>query len=81
MRDLIPTARVKISLSGAVVAPGLTVMAVILFMGALSGAHLNTVVSIASAPRTTRLGPSPARSSRSALPVILRAWPRSGQRG
>ncbi len=30
-----------ISRSAAVAAPGLTVMAVILFMGAVSGAHLN----------------------------------------
>jgi aquaporin Z len=35
----------------AVSAPGLTVMAVILFMGAVSGAHLNPVVSIAFAAR------------------------------
>jgi aquaporin Z len=41
----------QISLSAAVVAPGLTVMAVILFMGAVSGAHLNPVVSVAFALR------------------------------
>jgi len=41
----------QISLSAAVVAPGLTVMAAILFMGAVSGAHLNPVVSIAFALR------------------------------
>jgi aquaporin Z len=41
----------QISLSAAVVAPGLTVMAIILFMGAVSGAHLNPVVSIAFALR------------------------------
>jgi aquaporin Z len=35
----------------AVTAPGLTVMAVILFMGAVSGAHLNPAVSIAFAAR------------------------------
>ncbi len=35
----------------AVSAPGLTVMAVILFMGAVSGAHLNPAVSIAFAAR------------------------------
>jgi aquaporin Z len=37
----------SISRSAAVVAPGLTVMAIILFMGAVSGAHLNPVVTIA----------------------------------
>jgi aquaporin Z len=37
----------QISLAAAVVAPGLMVMAIILFMGAVSGAHLNPAVSIA----------------------------------
>src|SRR2546426_6427107 len=40
-----------ISRTAAVTAPGLTVMAVILFMGGVSGAHLNPVVSIAFALR------------------------------
>ena len=40
-----------ISRSAAVTAPGLMVMAVILFMGAVSGAHLNPGVSIAFAAR------------------------------
>jgi aquaporin Z len=44
-------AKHEISLSAAVVAPGLMVMAIILFMGAVSGAHLNPVVSIAFALR------------------------------
>ena len=44
-------AKGQISLAAAVVAPGLTVMAVILFMGAVSGAHLNPVVSLAFALR------------------------------
>ncbi len=44
-------ARAEISLSAAVVAPGLMVMAIILFMGAVSGAHLNPVVSLAFALR------------------------------
>jgi aquaporin Z len=41
----------KISLSAAVVAPGLMVMGIILFMGAVSGAHLNPAVSLAFALR------------------------------
>lgn len=44
-------ARGQISLSAAVVAPGLMVTAIILFMGAVSGAHLNPVVSLAFALR------------------------------
>ena len=41
----------KIGLAAAVVAPGLMVMAIILFMGAVSGAHLNPAVSLAFALR------------------------------
>jgi aquaporin Z len=41
----------KISLAAAVVAPGLMVMGIILFMGAVSGAHLNPAVSLAFALR------------------------------
>jgi aquaporin Z len=41
----------QISLAAAVVAPGLMVMASILFMGAVSGAHLNPAVSLAFALR------------------------------
>jgi aquaporin Z len=37
----------QISRSAAVTAPGLTVLAIILFMGAVSGAHLNPIVTIA----------------------------------
>jgi aquaporin Z len=44
-------AKGQISLSAAVVAPALMVMAVIMFMGAISGAHLNPVVSVAFALR------------------------------
>ena len=40
-----------ISRAAAVTAPGLTVMAVTLFMGPVSGAHLNPVVSTAFALR------------------------------
>ena len=41
----------QISRTAAVTAPGLMVLAVILFMGAVSGAHLNPAVSIAFATR------------------------------
>ena len=41
----------QMSLAALVVAPGLMVMAIILFMGATSGAHLNPAVSIAFAAR------------------------------
>jgi len=41
----------QISRAAAVTAPGLMVLAVILFMGAVSGAHLNPAVSIAFAVR------------------------------
>src|SRR5689334_13696360 len=44
-------AKGQISLSSAVVAPGLMVLAIILFMGAVSGAHLNPAVSLAFAVR------------------------------
>ena len=44
-------AKGQISVTAAVVAPGLMVMAIILFMGAISGAHLNPVVSLAFAVR------------------------------
>ena len=40
-----------VSRQAAVVAPGLMVMAIILFMGKVSGAHLNPVVSVAFALR------------------------------
>ena len=41
----------RIGLASAVVAPGLMVMAIILFMGAVSGAHLNPGVTLAFALR------------------------------
>src|SRR3954470_17630764 len=44
-------AKGQIALAPAVVAPGLMVLAIILFMGAVSGAHLNPVVSLAFALR------------------------------
>lgn len=43
---------VPVSRAAAVTAPGLMVMAVILFMGKLGGAHLNPVVSLAFALRS-----------------------------
>ena len=39
-----------ISRTAAVVAPGLMVMGIIMFMGKVSGAHLNPAVSIAFSP-------------------------------
>ena len=44
-------AKARSALSAAVVAPGLTVLGIILFMGAVSGAHLNPAVSLAFALR------------------------------
>ncbi len=41
----------QIPLAVRVTAPGLMVMATILFMGAVSGAHFNPVVTIAVWPR------------------------------
>jgi aquaporin Z len=41
----------QISIAAAVVAPGLMVLGIILFMGAVSGAHLNPAVSLAFAVR------------------------------
>jgi aquaporin Z len=48
-------AKGQISLAAAVVAPGLMVLAIILFMGAVSGAHLNPAVSLAFAVACTRI--------------------------
>lgn len=41
----------SVSIGAAVVAPGLMVMAIIMFMGKVSGAHLNPAVSMAFALR------------------------------
>ena len=66
----------QISLAAAVVAPGLMVMAIILFMGAISGAHLNPAVSLAFAlrgdfpwKRVPGLHHHPARRRHAGLPV------------
>jgi len=73
-----------ISRAAALTAPGLTVMAVTLFTGAVSGAHLNPVVSIAFALRRdfpwrrcfgyvlAQLRPEKRASSRPALPRLGR---------
>ena len=65
-------AKGQISVTAAVVAPGLMVMAIILFMGAISGAHLNPVVSLAFAVRGDfkwrRLCPATSSSSSLARP-------------
>jgi hypothetical protein len=59
-------AKGQISLAAAVVAPGLMVLAIILFMGAVSGAHLNPGVSLAFAVRGDFHGSGcPATSSSS----------------
>ena len=56
----------QIGLAAAVVAPGLMVMAIILFMGAVSGAHLNPACRWRSrCAGTSRGGASPATSSSS----------------
>ena len=58
-----------ISHTDAVVAPALTVMGIILYMGKVSGAHLNPAVSIAFALRrdfSWRRGTSPSTRRRAA---------------
>ena len=49
-------AKGQISLAAAVVAPGLMVLAIILFMGAISGAHLNPAVRRRTSARSARSG-------------------------
>ncbi len=66
-------AKGQISLAAAVVAPGLMVTAIILFMGAVSGAHLNPAVSLAFALR----GDFPWRRVPGYISsqLIARRWP------
>ena len=64
-----------ISRTAAVVAPGLMVLAIILFMGKVSGAHLNPAVSIAfSLRRDFPGGAFLATSSPSSAGAALAAW-------
>ena len=63
-----------ISRTAAVVAPGLMVMAIILFMGKVSGAHLNPAVSIAFALREISRGAGCPGTSSSSSPA--RPWRR-----
>ena len=68
-----------VGLAMAVTAPALTVLAVILFMGKVSGAHLNPAVSCAFAPAETSRGAgyramsSPKASARFFAALVLRA--------
>jgi aquaporin Z len=68
-----------------VVAPGLMVMAVILFMGAVSGAHLNPAVSIAFAVRGDfpwkRVPPYVAAQFVGAVLATLLLWALLGRQG
>ena len=64
-----------------VVAPGLMVMAVILFMGAVSGAHLNPAVSIAFAVRATFRGSGCPRTSRPTAAGTLGSRRRPARQG
>src|SRR5579864_4771771 len=68
-----------------VVAPGLMVMAVILFMGAVSGAHLNPAVSIAFALRGDfpwkRVPPYVVAQFAGAILATLLLWALLGKQG
>ena len=65
----------QIGRAAAVTAPALTVLAVILFMGAVSGAHLNPVVSIAFALRHDfQWRRVPAYVLAQLLGALLAAW-------
>jgi len=81
----------QISLAAAVVAPGLMVLGIILFMGGISGAHLNPAVSLAFAVRgdfpwkrvpgyiiVQLVGATSGRSARSGS-VATSRWPACGQ--
>ena len=74
-----------VSEAARVVAPALTVMAVILFMGAVSGAHLNPVVSLAFALRGDfpwrRLGMYILAQFAGAVLATLVLWALLGKQG
>jgi aquaporin Z len=71
--------------SAQVVAPGLMVMAIILFMGAVSGAHLNPAVSIAFALRgdfpAKRVLPYLVAQFAGAILATLLLWGLLGKQG
>ena len=58
----------QIALEAAVVTPGLAVLAIILFMGAVSGAHLNPAVSLAFA-----LSAATSVEARARLPAAVKS--------
>ncbi len=74
-----------VSEAARVVSPALVVMAVILFMGAVSGAHLNPVVSLAFALRGDfpwrRVGPYVLAQFGGAILATLLLWALLGKQG
>jgi aquaporin Z len=74
-----------VSESARVVSPALMVMAIILFMGAVSGAHLNPVVSVAFAVRGDfpwrRVGPYVLAQFAGAILATLLLWALLGKQG
>jgi aquaporin Z len=74
-----------VSAAARVVSPALMVMAIILFMGAVSGAHLNPVVSVAFALRGDfpwrRVGPYIVAQFGGAILATLLLWALLGKQG